>query len=190
MEQLIAFFNQITPLSEETKRLMTELYVPATLKKGEYFIRKGHYAKEIAFLEKGIVRAYYIDQSGKEYNKTFFSAPSIIGSYAALISKEENAVAQQALTDCIIWKASFHRIEELSQGNYEIEKLRRIIAESYFLINEKKEIEMALLDAEKRYLLLQKEYPGIELKIPQYHIAAYLGISPTQLSRIRKNLSR
>ena len=66
MEQLIAFFNQITPLSEETIRLMTELYVPATIKKEEYFIRKGHYAKEIAFLEKGIVRAYYIDQSGKE----------------------------------------------------------------------------------------------------------------------------
>jgi len=49
---------------------------------------------------------------------------------------------------------------------------------------------MALLDAEKRYLILQKEYPGIELKIPQYHIAAYLGISPTQLSRIRRDLSQ
>ena len=190
MDQVIAFFNSITPLSEETKRLMTELYSPASLKKGEYFIRKGQYAKEIAFLETGLVRAYYIDQTGKEYNKTFFSAPTIIGSYAALISKQQNAVAQQALTDCTIWKASFHRIEELSQGNYEIERLRRIIAESYFLSNEKKELEMALLDAEKRYLLLQQQYPGIELKIPQYHIAAYLGISPTQLSRIRKNLSQ
>ncbi len=169
--------------------LMAQIFVPGELKKGEYFIRKGQYAKEIAFLEKGIVRAYYIDQEGKEYNKTFFSAPSIIGSYAALISKQKNSVAQQALTDCTIWKASFHKIEELSEGNFEIERLRRIIAEGYFLSNEKKEIEMALLDAEKRYLILQKEYPGIELEIPQYHIAAYLGISPTQLSRIRKKLA-
>lgn len=190
MEKIISFFNSIIPLSEKTISLMSEIFIFEELKKGEYFIRKGQFAKEIAFLETGIVRAYYINNDGKEYNKTFFSAPSIIGSYASLISKQKNAVAQQALTDCRIWKASFYKIEELSNGNFEIERLRRIIAENYFLSNEKKEIEMALLDAEKRYSILQKEYPGIELEIPQYHIASYLGISPTQLSRIRRNISQ
>lgn len=168
---------------------MSELFVFDELKKGEYFIRKDQFAKEIAFLETGIVRAYYIDKAGKEYNKTFFSAPAIIGSYASIISKQKNEVAQQALTDCKIWKVPFHQIEKLSEGNFEIERLRRIIAENFFLNNEKKEIEMAMLDADKRYLILQKEYPGIELEIPQYHIASYLGISPTQLSRIRNKLS-
>lgn len=190
MENIISFFNNIIPLSEKTLGLMSEIFVSDVLRKEEYFIRKGEFAREIAFLETGIVRAYYVTNEGKEYNKTFFSAPSIIGSYASLISKQKNAVAQQALTDCKIWRASFHKIEQLSEGNFEIERLRRIIAESYFLSNEKKEIEMALLNAEQRYLILQKEYPGIELKIPQYHIAAYLGISPTQLSRIRKNLTQ
>lgn len=178
------------PLSNETLFQIGQVFVPGELKKGEYFIKKGQYAKEIAFLETGIVRAYYINAEGKEYNKTFFSAPSIIGSYASLISKQKNAVAQQALTDCKMWKASFRTIEELSEGNYEIERLRRTISESFFLSNEKKEIEMALLDADKRYLILREEYPGIELQIPQYHIAAYLGISATQLSRIRNKLSK
>lgn len=190
MESLIAYFNSVTPLSEKLMDLMREVFVYDELKKDEYFVRKGEFANEVAFLETGIVRAYYINSEGKEYNKTFFAAPSIIGSYASLISKQRNAVAQQALTDCKIWKASFHKIEELSEGNFEIERLRRIISEGYFLSNEKKELEMALLDAEERYLILQKEYPGIELKIPQYHIAAYLGISPTQLSRIRRDLSQ
>lgn len=190
MENLIAFFNKISPLSEQVLRLMQEVFVYDELKKGDYFVKKGQYAKEIAFLETGIVRAYYINNEGKEYNKTFFSAPTIIGSYASLISKQKNAVAQQALTDCRIWKASFHKIEQLSAGNYEIERLRRTIAEGYFLSNEKKEIEMALLDADERYLILREEFPGIELQIPQYHIAAYLGISPTQLSRIRKTMSQ
>lgn len=178
------------PLSERTVGLISSIFIPGELKKGDYFIRKGQFAKEIAFLETGIVRAYYINNQGKEYNKTFFSAPSIIGSYASLISKQKNAVAQQALTDCKIWKASFQKIEALSEGNYEIERLRRMIAENFFLNNEKKEIEMALLDADQRYLILREEYPGIELLIPQYHIASYLGISPTQLSRIRNKLSQ
>jgi CRP-like cAMP-binding protein len=190
MENIITFFNSIMPLSEKTLSLISEIFVSDELKKGEYFIEKEQLAKEIAFLETGIVRAYYINSDGKEYNKTFFSAPSIIGSYASLISKQKNAVAQQALTNCKIWKASFHKIEKLSEDNFEIERLRRIISEGYFLSNEKKEIEMALLDADKRYLILQKEYPGIELQIPQYHIASYLGISPTQLSRIRKKMTQ
>ncbi|MEP1600886.1 Crp/Fnr family transcriptional regulator [Ekhidna sp.] len=190
MNNLIAFFNNTIPLSEKVLSLMSEVFVFDELKKGEYFIRKGQFAKEIAFLETGIVRAFYVNSDGKEYNKTFFSAPSIIGSYASLISKQKNTVAQQALTNCQIWKAPFYKIEELSEGNYEIERLRRIIAENYFLSNEKKEIEMAMLDADERYSILQKEYPGIELKIPQYHIASYLGISPTQLSRIRNKIAR
>ena len=101
------------PLSEKTLGLMSETFVYHELKKDEYFIQKGQFAKEIAFLETGIVRAYYINSDGKEYNKTFFSAPTIIGSYASLISKQKNTVAQQALTDCKIWKASFHTIEKM-----------------------------------------------------------------------------
>ncbi|MEM9326621.1 MAG: Crp/Fnr family transcriptional regulator [Bacteroidota bacterium] len=189
MEKILAFFTSIMPLSEEMLRLISSVFSADELPKGHYFIKKGQFAREIAFLEAGIVRAYYINSEGKEYNKTFFAAPSIIGSYASLISKQKNEVAQQALTDCKIWRASFRRIEELSAGNYEIERLRRTIAENFFLSNEKKEIEMALLDADKRYLILREEYPGIELQIPQYHIAAYLGISPTQLSRIRSKLA-
>lgn len=189
MENLIKFFNSTIPLSEKVIGLMAGMFVCDELKKGAYFVKTGEYAREIAFLETGIVRAFYVNNEGKEYNKTFFSAPSIIGSYASLISKQKNNVAQQALTDCKIWKASFHEIEKVSEGNFEIERLRRIIAENYFLSNEKKELEMAMLDADKRYLIMQEEYPGIELRIPQYHIASYLGISPTQLSRIRKNRS-
>ncbi len=188
MENLLTFFQKTTSLSEKTIGLMGDFFVFDELKKGEYFIRKGQFAKEIAFLESGIVRAYYVDKNGKEYNKHFFSPSSIIGSYASLISKQQNKVAQQALTDCKIWKVSYAKIEELSAVNHEIERLRRVIAENFFLSHEKKELEMALLDADKRYLIFREEFPGIELKIPQYQVASYLGISATQLSRIRKKL--
>ncbi|MCP5041355.1 MAG: Crp/Fnr family transcriptional regulator [bacterium] len=187
MEKVATFFSQISPLSAETLDLVGSLFTPGELKKGEYFASEGQCADKIAFLETGIVRAFYIDSSGTEYNKSFFVAPSIIGSYASLISKQKNRVPQQALTDCKYWKAPFRSIEQLSENNCEVERLRRVIAENYFLRNEKSELERALLDASKRYQIFKEEYPGIELRIPQYHIASYLGISPTQLSRIRRN---
>ena len=190
MDNLINFFNNKISISKQTLDLIKEIFIFDELKKGDFFIKEGQYANEIAFLEEGIVRAFYVNNEGKEYNKHLFTPPSIIGSYASLISKQRNKIAQQALTDCKIWKAPFHKIEKLSQGNYEIERLRRSIAENYFLNYEKKELEMAMLDADQRYQIFQKEYPGVELQIPQYHIASYLGISATQLSRIRKKLMK
>ena len=189
MKNFIAFLNNISPLSEQTLELVESAFVFDELKKGEYFVREGEYANEIAFLESGIVRAFYINSQGKEYNKTFFVGPAIIGSYAALISKEKNRLPQQALCDCKIWRARFDMIEKLSINNYEIEQLRRKIAEQFFVNNEKKQLEMALLEAKERYFIFKEEHPGIEDLIPQYHIASYLGISPTQLSRIRQKAS-
>lgn len=186
MKNFITFLNRFTASSNQTLSLMGSVFELDTLKKGDYFVNEGEYANEIAFLEHGVVRAFYSNPQGKEYNKTFFVAPAIIGSYAALITKEKNKLPQQALTDCIIWRAKFSNIERLSENSIEIERLRRKISERFFVWNEKKQLEVALLDARERYLIFKREYPELEDTIPQYHIASYLGISPTQLSRIRR----
>jgi hypothetical protein len=52
-------------------------------------------------------------------------------------------------------------------------------------IKERREIELVLLQADERYKIFKQEYPNLENLIPQYHIASYLGVTPTQLSRIR-----
>ncbi len=188
MKSLLSFLNGISPLSEGTIALIEAAFVPDKLMKGEYFVREGAYASEIAFLEDGVVRAFYSNKDGREYNKTIFSAPAIIGSYVSLISREKNALPQQALTDCTIWRIKYDVIERSSKNSIELERLRRKVAERFFVGNEKKQLEMALLEAKERYLILKEEHPGLEDSIPQYHIASYLGITPTQLSRIRKKL--
>ncbi len=189
MEKLVAYLNQISPIGKEASRLVYETFEPGFLEANECFVREGQYAQNVGFLESGIVRAYFVNDRGKEYNKQFFVGPSLIGAYTSLLTGKQNRIAQQALTDCRVWKAPFRRIEALFERYHELERLGRKIAEYYFLEKEKKELEMALLDAEKRYLILREEFPGIENEIPQYHIASYLGISPTQLSRVRNKLA-
>lgn len=188
MNNIVDYLSKVAPLSEDTVALMATVFERGMLQKDEYFVGEGVPAKEIAFLEQGVVRAFYTTRDGKEYTKTIFTAPAIIGSYGSLISQKPNRLPQQALTDCTIWRADYATIERLSEGNYEIERLRRKIAEQFFISNEKKQLEMALLDGKERYALFRQEHPGFEDVIPQYHIASYLGISPTQLSRIRKKL--
>jgi CRP-like cAMP-binding protein len=105
MNHFIAYLSRLTPISDAMSDFVATNFHPETLKKGSFFIREGEYAHDIAFLEDGIVRAFYTDEEGREYNKTFFEGPAIIGSYVALISKQKNRLPQQALTDCKIWRA-------------------------------------------------------------------------------------
>ena len=189
MKELINYIQNISPLRNETIKELKSVFQPILLKKKEYFIREGEYAKQLGFLKKGLVRAYFLNNEGKEYTKQFFVDSSIIGAYSSLLTKEPNRIAQQALTDCEILVADYTRIEKLYDKFHDLEKLGRKVAEFYFLEKEQKEIEMALLDADKRYLILRDRFPTIESIVPQYYIASYLGISPTQLSRIRKKMS-
>lgn len=190
MQAIINFFNQITPISQTAKEAILGILTPVTLEAETFFIKEGQYAKQIGFLESGIVRAFFVNREGKEYNKQFFVGPTLIGAYTSLLTKQKNKIAQKTLTKCRIWTAPYHQIEKLYDQFHDLERLGRKIAEYYFLEKEKKEIEMALLDAEKRYLILREEFPGLEMQIPQYHIASYLGISPTQLSRVRSKMSK
>jgi hypothetical protein len=79
----------------------------------------------------------------------------------------------------------FQNINRLYDKYPHIERSARILAEYLFVKKEKREIELVTLEVKERYAIFQKEHLNLEQLIPQYHIASYLGITPTQLSRIR-----
>ncbi|TAE26145.1 MAG: Crp/Fnr family transcriptional regulator [Candidatus Kapaibacterium sp.] len=185
-----SFFKSIGNLRPETMSLLLSHTTERVLKKHEFFVQDGEVSREVGILVQGIVRSFYLTNEGKEYNKNLFAAPNIIGSYVSLITGQPNHLPQQDLTDCIVLTIPFSIIEKLSENNIEIERLRRKIAEHFFVLKEKRELEIAILQAEERYVIFREEFKGVEELIPQYHIASYLGISATQLSRIRNKMSR
>ncbi|WP_044203594.1 Crp/Fnr family transcriptional regulator [Flammeovirga sp. OC4] len=186
------FFSYCQQISSDLKEdVLSELFAcfsVRSLEKNDFFSQKGEYAHKVGFLMNGVIRAFYLNEEGKEYNKQFFVGPSLIGPYTSLLTNTPNLIPQQALTDCEILEAEYKDIEALYSKHHALEKLGRKIAEHYFLEKEKKELEMGLLEGEERYVIFQKEFPNLEQQIPQYHIASYLGISATQLSRIRKGI--
>jgi len=189
MKKLIDFTNSIYPLQSTTWEALEPLFTPKEWKKGAHFIKIGAYAQKIAFLESGYVRGYYRHDNGTEYNKHFFKSPCFVGGYTSLVTRQPTQIGQQALTDCRVWEADYQKILQLSQAHADIVWLTKALAEQFLVQKEHREIQLVLLEASERYQIFRKEFPDLELLIPQYHIAAYLGVSPTQLSRIRKKLS-
>ncbi len=92
------------------------------------------------------------------------------------------------MTDCNLVVINFLKFKEISNKNIEILKLYVGYLEHLYSKNEEKHLDALSKDAKERYLYLRQRIPNIDNLIPQYQIAAYLNITPVQLSRVRSDL--
>lgn len=182
--------HAICPLQPDTWQALDRLFVRRELAGGVHFAAPAQPSVRIGLLESGCIRAYFVTPDGKEYNKHLFVAPDIVGDYAALLTGKPVNVPQQTLTPCVVWVADYTKVRSLESRHPELSVLARRYAEHSYLAKEQREIEIATMTATQRYELLRERQPTLESSVPQYHIAAYLGITPTQLSRIRAGLAR
>lgn len=176
---------EIVHLDTPALSKLVNLFELRHFEKGYHYAKTGEYSSRMGFVVEGILRAYHNTQEGENYNKTFFTGGFFVGAYSSLVTGEKNLINIQCLTDVTMLEGSYANLVALYDEHPQIERFSRILAEQYFVNKERREIELVTLDASERYKCFRKNHPDIEQRIPQYHIASYLGITPTQLSRIR-----
>lgn len=164
------------------------LFEPRTVREGDYFIRAGEASDTLGFINSGLMRFFYQTPQGAEFNKSFCQENQFMAAYSAYLIQEPARFSIQTLEECHLLVAGLSDIVALFDQHRCWEKLGRILAEQLYIKKELREAEFLLDDAETRYLAFQKQYPGLEDRLPQYHIASYIGITPVALSRIRKQM--
>jgi CRP-like cAMP-binding protein len=182
---LVAYMRGISPLSEAFFRRFEEWLTRKEFGAREPFSRLGVVQETVGLLESGVVRAYYNSPQGGEYNKHLYFAPALIGDYTSIITGKPVVLPQQTLTPCVVWTFPFRKVAVLEGEFPELTHFRRAFAESMYLLKEQRELEIVTLSATQRYHHLLREVPDIEVLMPQYEIASYLGITASQLSRVR-----
>lgn len=185
MNELKIYLEKLIHFNENELAIFTSLFTEIQLKKKDYFAKEGEFSSKLAFISKGVMRAFFLNKAGHEYNKTFFTPSNFVAAYSSITTKQKNLINIQCLTDCKLYVADFRKVTSLYKKYPKFESLARVVAEYKFAIKEKREIELVTLEASERYKIFKKEHPNLESLINQYHIASYLGITPTQLSRIR-----
>ncbi len=160
------------------------------LKKNEYFLKAGEVPGRIGYVVSGLLRLFYIDNSGTEINKYFCLADSCAISYGAFLRREESKIYIQALEDSKLLVIDYETYNDLLNGHICWQNLARKLAEMLFILSQKRESELLLNDAQERYLQFLQDNPDLVSRLSQYHIASYLGITPESLSRIRTNLKQ
>ncbi|WKN44989.1 Crp/Fnr family transcriptional regulator [Tunicatimonas pelagia] len=158
-----------------------------TLEKGQFFSRKGQYNREFAFVSSGIGRIYITTKNGDEFTKYFFQQNDFL--IASIEPQMPSQVNVQALTEICYTYVPFSTFDSLISRYNELSQILNRLLLGYFGKKQQREINLLSNSATENYKLFLQEYPELETKIPHYHIASHLGITPVQLSRIRKNLA-
>ena len=180
--------RKITDFSEDECAIFIPYLKRKTLKKGEFFLKEGKISNEIAFIEKGILRLFYLSE-GKEINNYFFLENDYAVSYLDFLKNRASRYYIQALEDCELFTFNAQSLQIAYDNSKNWERFGRIIAESVYAIATNRFESFLFLSAKERYLQMIKDYPRFIERIPLYHIASYLGIERESLSRIRKDLT-
>lgn len=186
LRQSLTSYN---PISDETWKAFMGISKFRTLSKRSLLYSAGNIPQSYVYIYQGLIRCFVCDEKGNEYNKNFFDEGKFPGSMTALLTSTPSTLAFEALEDSHIIEIDFLAYRKLMVEKNDL-KLFQIyyLEKNWLLEKEAREIEIVQEDATARYLRFINENPTLSERLPQYHIASHLGITPTQLSRIRKNL--
>jgi CRP-like cAMP-binding protein len=167
---------------------MFETFIRQRLvKKNSHLLKPGQVSCHLSFVCQGLLRMYKFND-GMEINTAFFPELSLADSFVSFMRQQPSEFGIQALEDTHILTVSYDAMEKLGVRNNCWRELA--LGASIFKLTQKEHRETLLMNsaAEERYLNFVKKCPQLANRIPQYHLASYLGIAPQSLSRIRKNL--
>lgn len=157
-------------------------------KKNEHILSAGEVGEFTYFILQGVIRLFYTCEKGREYVRSFGVEDDMCGSFYSSLTQTPCRFGIQALEQTRVIRARFHDFTKLFDRDIRWERLGRVLAEQHFILKEQREAALLLDDAETRYRQFLKEYPGLDKRIAQYHIASYIGVTPVTLSRVRKKM--
>ena len=190
-EALRATVNGYLEISEETWSDFKNICTFMDVKKDDYITRFNEKPTGFYFVSRGLFRLYTINEKGHEYNKSFFVENTFPGSMVALLKNEVSNFEIQALEESQIIHIDFKKYRELLLKHDDLKLFQIYYLESNWLISkDAREVDIIQKDADERYDEFFSLYSDLHSRLPQYHIASHLGITPTQLSRIRKKRAK
>ncbi|PBJ09275.1 Crp/Fnr family transcriptional regulator [Flavobacterium sp. ACN6] len=191
LNQLKQTIESYYPISERSWKLIENIAEFQEIKKGATVLQNGEIAKNLHFVAKGILRAFITDQQGNFYNKNLFLENYFAGSKVSLMQQSPSNFTIEALEDCIIINLNYKKYISLINENEDLKNFYIAHLEKNWIIDkEQREVALVMQNATERYLELLERHPSIADRVPLLHIASHLGITPTQLSRIRKSLEK
>lgn len=189
LSQMRAQIEKLAQLTESAWTDFVHLFRLVPLSKGAHVVLPGDITSGLYFVCKGLLRYYYIAADGKEWNKAFIAENALTASFSEDFLGCPSPYGIQALDDAVLLSARYADFEALYPSHVSIERVGRRFVEQVLAVKLSRERSFLQLDAKSRYLDFLAHHPGLSERIPQYHLASYLGVSEVTLSRLRSKIA-
>lgn len=175
-------------LTEEEHRLCETFFTPKKLRKKQYLLQQDDVCKYTAFVEKGILRTYTIDDKGNEHMVQFAFEGWWASDIYSFLTGEPSVYNIDALEEAQLLLLTKSANEALLEKVPKMERYFRILSQNALVTFQRRIVGSLSLSAEEKYNKLIATYPDITQRVPQHMIASYLGVTPETLSRVRKQM--
>ncbi|HJW17525.1 MAG TPA: Crp/Fnr family transcriptional regulator [Flavisolibacter sp.] len=176
-------------LTEGEFKYCKSLFKPKKLRKREYFLQEGDVCKYQAFIEKGILRSYTVDEKGTEHILQFATEGWWMADLSSYITGEPSLYNIQAIEAAELLLISKSSWDELMLTIPKFEHYFRILIQNHLVATQKRLMQSLSETTEEKYIKFSKAYPACLQRVPQHMIASYLGVSRETLSRLRRNFA-
>ncbi len=186
----LAAYGVLAGLTEAQASRLASLFTRVAFEPGAPMARQGERLEAFWFIESGLVRFFYTRTDGREFNKSFIGAGAFCGALSAYLTDGLAPYGIEALEPTRAWVTRYAEVSALYDEDPAFGRLARHWVERLALKKERRERALLEEDATTRYRHFVREYPELSARIPQYHIAHYIGVTEVSLSRIRARLAK
>jgi CRP-like cAMP-binding protein len=177
-------------ISDEDYQLIQSVCAFKKLRKRQYLLQEGDVWKYNAFVAKGFLRNYRLDEKGLEHILSFAPENWWAGDRESLLTGNPAKSNIDALEDSEVILIGKDNFEMLCRQIPEFNNMVNAILNKSFIVNQNRIHAAISFTAEQKYIMFMEKYADLSLRIPQSMIASFLGITPETLSRIRKETSK
>jgi CRP-like cAMP-binding protein len=189
-QKLIQFFKNSNLVSPKAAEDIANTFSPKEITKNSFLLKEGRVSDEYFFLENGFIRAFANDIEGNDVTTNFYSTGQVVFEVSSFFNRTASKENFQAIVDCEGWFITYEQLNNLFHSMHEFRDFGRSILVKGFSSLKIRMLSMITETAEQRYDTLLRTNPEIFQQAALKHIASYLGITDTSLSRIRKEYTK
>jgi CRP-like cAMP-binding protein len=169
--------------------MLFQLAVRRNLGAGATYIKEGTMHKKLAYLVKGLIRVYTINENGEEITIQLYWEDQFFASRHNVILHQPSPFMFQAIEDTELLEVDYDEMQALLDAHPQFSGPRNYFTLQMLSDAMERVESFTLLSPEERYLKLLNEKKDIMNRVPDKYIATMLGITPVSLSRIRKRIA-
>jgi CRP-like cAMP-binding protein len=190
IEQFRQYISEKSLVTEADLNKIAEVCQVKKLRKRQYLLQEGDVWKYNAFVTKGCLRTYTLDDKGNEHIINFSIENWWTGDRESLMSGEPSIFNIDALEDSEVILISKNNFDQLCREIPAFNDMINNILQKSFNVAQNRIHTFISLTAEEKYMKFLEKFPHLAMRVSQGMIASYLGITPETLSRLRKQTAK